>query len=246
MAAPRPSPSASPSSRWPCHRQPCPPCGAACSPCWPPRCSASARRWCSSSGPGSARSARQHCCMPGPRPWALLSRQRIEREARLQRSDLPRLLAMAALRRRHRPGGAGLGPAAHQRHQCVADAHAGSPVHRRAGLAPVPRDHGRPRLDGDGAAAGRWHGAGAGPGPGSERRRAAVGPAGRAAGHRRLGCGQHLVACAGRARPRAGGDGQGAARRHAPRRCWRWSSASRCRRRWPRWPCWPSAPPATA
>ena len=125
-----------------------------------------------------------------------------EREARAA----PRRPAPAAghggVRRRARAGGAGLGPAAHQRHQRLADADAGSAVHRGAGPVAVPARRwtaaSGPRWrccwpaarcwcsTRGAAASGRW-----------------LGPAGRAAGHGGLGRGQHAVARAGRARSRA-------------------------------------------
>ena len=91
-----------------------------------------------------------------------MSLRRIEREARVMRSDLPRLLAMAAF-------GAVVGPVVLAWGlQRTSGTSASLMLTLEAlftvSLASVPRDHERPCLGGDAAAAGRRHPAGAGPG----------------------------------------------------------------------------------
>ena len=149
-----------------------------------------------------------------------LLRQPVEREARLRRADLPRAGRHGRLRRGPRTGGAGVGPAAHQRHQRFADAGAGSacsPPCWPTGFTAKPWTAGCGRRC---AAAGRRRDPG--PRPWRHRRRPAAGPAGGAGRHGGMGHRQHLVARRGRTRSGAGGAGQ-VARSARPRPCcWRW------------------------
>ena len=76
-------------------------------------------------------------------------------------------------RRGHRAGGARLGPAAHERHQRLADAHAGSTVHGAPCRVALPRDDGAPDMGGHAAAARRRRPADTR--PGTRRRRPPAG-----------------------------------------------------------------------
>lgn len=136
-------------------------------------------------------------------------------------------------------GGASVGLAAHQRNQRVADAHARSRLHRRAGLAHVRRDHGPARGGCTAAFGSGGRHFGIRPKPG--RRQPTTGAAGGSGRDSRLGPGQQPIAGRGRTRPRAG-SARWAPR---PRCCWRCYLPNRCPHGPMRWRCWRWAPPAT-
>ena len=142
----------------------------------------------------------------------------------------PALAQHGVVRGRAGAGGVGLGAAAHQRQQRIAHADAGSPVHCRAGPLALSGDDGPPGVDRHVAVAGRWGGAGAR--PGFQWRYAVGGPAGRACRNGGLGCRQHPLTRAGRARSGAGGAGQGRAGRDRDDRAggggWRAAANGRC------------------
>jgi hypothetical protein len=149
---------------------------------------------------GSA--ALRRCCAR----WCTVAPTRRARGPRLTQRH-PTVARHGGRRSCYRPGCACLGPPAHEWHQCVAHADAGSAVHSDLGMAAIPRNHGPSRVGGNAPAA-RGRGR-------LDSRSVArqwcppVGPVGGPSRDRGMGARQHLVATACRTGPGPGRGRQG-------------------------------------